>query len=906
MLESEKYVYFFGAGKADGDKTYKNLLGGKGANLAEMTNLGIFVPSGFTITTKVCSYYYSNNKQYPASLQSQINSTIKKLEEVSDKKLGDGVNPLLVSVRSGAPVSMPGMMDTILNLGLNDVTVMALSKLSSNDRFAYDSYRRFIQMFGNVVKHIDHHNFEAILQNFKKKQEVEFDYQLNTENLKDIIIQYKLLYKKETTEEFPQDPIVQLQQAINAVFNSWGNSRAVTYRQINDIDAAMGTAVTVQSMVFGNLGDTSGTGVAFTRNPSNGNKSFYGEFLMNAQGEDVVAGIRTPLDILKLKDVMPSAYNDLIKTADILERHYKDVQDIEFTIENTKLYLLQTRSGKRTAFAAIRTAVDMYNEGLIDKEAAIMRISPSTLPSLLAKIFDEKEKKIAIDSNLVVAIGLPAGPGAATGCIALTAEKAVTMANGGIPSILVRMDTSPEDISGMYSAQGIVTGRGGMTSHAAVVARGMNKPCIVGCDGISIQGDTVIFTNTNGQVTKLKEGDWISIDGFIGEVINAKVKTIKSEIEQVLIEKTLDIKKSPITQAYVQIMDWADSLATLKVRSNADTPIDAKTARSYGAQGIGLCRTEHMFFGEDRIGYIRKVILNSSPKELEDALAKLQYFQTEDFKAIFKEMSGLPVTIRLLDPPLHEFLPHTEEAIKSFAKDFNMDLNYVHKRIHSLKEANPMLGHRGCRLGITYPEITKMQANAIFEAASICLKNGIGVFPEIMIPLVGHYKELEHQANIIRTVAEEIKLKYNQEVPYLLGTMIEVPRAAVTADQIAKVADFFSFGTNDLTQMGAGISRDDGQSFLPVYSELGIYKKNPFEVLDEEGVGQLMEIAINKGKQSKPNIKLGVCGEHGGDPSSILFCHKIGLHYVSCSPYRIPIARLAVAQASLLQKRGGL
>ncbi|MBS0617691.1 MAG: pyruvate, phosphate dikinase [Spirochaetes bacterium] len=896
-----KYVYFFSAKKTEGGAGDKKLLGGKGANLAEMTSLGIPVPPGFTISTDVCTYYYAHQNSYPSDLQAQIDASIKELETTIGKKFGDKTNPLLVSVRSGAPVSMPGMMDTILNLGLNDETVAGLISSTGNQRFGYDSYRRFIQMYGNVVMGMKHHDFEHILEGIKKSKGVSEDLALDASDLQKLIGEYKGAVKLKTGKDFPQSPKEQLMGAIDAVFASWMNDRAITYRKLNNISEALGTAVNVQSMVFGNMGDDCGTGVAFTRNPASGERKFYGEFLMNAQGEDVVAGIRTPLSIEKLAEIMPDAMKELLSYADKLEHHYKDMQDIEFTIERSKLYMLQTRSGKRTAFAAIRTAVEMVDEKLIDEKIALKRIDAGTLPSLLAKIFAEKEKKAALAKGLVIATGLPAGPGAASGHIALTAEKAVEMAAQGIKSLLVRVETSPEDISGMHSAEGILTARGGMTSHAAVVARGMNKPCIVGCSALEVdyKTGTVEFNAGTPKAVKLKEGDNLSLDGFTGQVLNTALETIPSELEQVFVTKTMPKAESLLAQQYARVMEWADKYGRLKVRTNADTPHDAAVARSYGAQGIGLCRTEHMFFNEDRIAAMREMILSSTLEEREKALAKLLPFQRADFKGIFVAMEGLPVTVRLLDPPLHEFLPHEEAQIDELAKTFGKTTHYVRKKIDDLKEFNPMLGHRGCRLGITYPEITAMQTRAIIEAAAELIKEGKKVFPEIMVPLVGHVKELANQAQVIRATAAAVEKEQGVKVEYAIGTMIEVPRAAVTADEIAAEAQFFSFGTNDLTQMTSGFSRDDSEHFLPYYIEKGIYPQNPFQVLDAGGVGKLIEIAIEKGRKTNGKIKLGVCGEHGGDPASISFCDKVGLDYVSCSPYRVPIARLAAAQARL-------
>lgn len=895
MTQAEKkYVFFFGDGKADGNASQKNLLGGKGANLAEMVNLSIPVPPGFTISTEVCSYFYEHQKNYPASLREEIDANILKLEKASGKKFGDNENPLLVSVRSGAPISMPGMMDTVLNLGLCDKTLPGIIAKTNNERFAYDSYRRFIQMFGNVVMGIDGEYFEEILEQAKNKAGVKQDTELNSEHLKTLIELYKEEFKKQSGEDLPQDPRLQLQKAIDAVFLSWNNPRAITYRKLNDISASLGTAVNVQAMVFGNMGEDCGTGVAFTRNPSNGEKKFFGEFLMNAQGEDVVAGIRTPLSIEKMGDILPQAYTELLQIAERLESHYKDMQDLEFTIEQKKLYLLQTRNGKRTSFASVRIAVELVDEKRIDEKTAIQRVEPSSLAALLADIFDSQEKQKAADK--VIAKGLAAGPGAAAGKIVFTADRAVELAKQGEKVILTRIETSPEDIAGMHHAKGILTSRGGMTSHAAVVARGMNKPCIVGCSELSI--DYKQKTVTVKGVT-LKEGDSISIDGFSGEVIHAEIKTIPSEIEQVYIQKTMKLEDSLLAQQYSKLLGWADSHARLKVRANADTGHDASVARLYGAIGIGLCRTEHMFFAEERILAMREMILAKTKEEREKALAKILPFQRQDFKEIFQAMQGLPVTVRLLDPPLHEFLPQTDEAVAELAKSLDKDADYIRQVTAELHEFNPMLGHRGCRLGISFPEITAMQTRAILEAAAELSQGGTKVLPEIMVPLVGHYKELENQAQIIRATAAEVEKEKNIKIPFLLGTMIEVPRAALTADQIAEHADFFSFGTNDLTQMGAGFSRDDSGSYLPLYADLGIYEKSPFEVLDQDGIGRLVKMAVEQAQAVKPQIKLGVCGEHGGDPASIDFCHHVGLNYVSCSPYRVPIARLAAAKATL-------
>lgn len=901
-MSTAKYIYSFGNGKADGSAADKELLGGKGANLAEMVHLGIPVPPGFTISTDVCRHFYAHNRSMPKQLNEQLEASIQALEDNSGKNFNAKDRmPLLVSVRSGASISMPGMMDTVLNLGINDEMVEVIANATGNERFALDSYRRFIQMFSNVVLQLEHHDFEEILDHIKAKNNYNSDLDLEPTDFKELIEKYKKLVKEKTGTAFPIDPRAQLNQAIEAVIHSWNNPRAITYRKMNDIDHNIGTAVTVQSMVFGNSGETSGTGVAFTRNPSNGEKMFFGEFLMNAQGEDVVAGIRTPESIENLKNSNPDALNQLKNLGEKLELHYKDMQDMEFTIEKGKLFLLQTRNGKRTSFASIRIAVEMEQEGLIDEKTAIKRIDPAGLPSLLANVFNEEEKLKAKEQNLVAAHGLAAGPGAAAGVIALTAEKASEFAKKGIKSILIRMETSPEDINGMYEAEGILTARGGMTSHAAVVARGMNKPCIVGCSNMHVDMKARCISFQNGKnIIKMQEGENIAIDGFTGDVFRTGLATIPSEIEQVFIEKVKKVEDSLAAQQYQKLMEWAEKYAKLKVRTNADTEKDSEVARAYGAQGIGLCRTEHMFFEQNRIQAMREMILANSTKDREDALSKLLPYQREDFYKIFKVMAGLPVTIRLLDPPLHEFLPNDESTIKEIADDLGIKVAEIEQRIESLHEQNPMLGHRGCRLGISYPEITAMQARAILEAASQLKKEGLEVFPEIMIPLVGHYKELANQREIIESVATEVRDQTGISLDYLLGTMIEVPRAAITADEIAQYADFFSFGTNDLTQMGSGFSRDDSEHFLPKYLELEIYGKNPFQVLDQEGIGKLIELAAEKGRGEKSDLKLGVCGEHGGDPSSIEFCHRVNLDYVSCSPYRVPIARIAAAKAALL------
>ncbi|MEF3254693.1 MAG: pyruvate, phosphate dikinase [Deferribacterales bacterium] len=868
-----KYVYFFGNGKAEGDGKDKNLLGGKGAGLAEMTNLGIPVPPGFTITTEAC-IEYQKGKNYPEGMWEQTLEALKKLEEVTKKQFGSDKNPLLVSVRSGARVSMPGMMDTILNLGLNDSTVKGLAESSNNERFAYDSYRRFIQMFSNVVLSVEHSKFEKLINEVKKEKGYKLDTDLTAEDWKGLVEKFKALVQEETGKPFPQDVMEQLKLAINAVFDSWNNPRAITYRKINKIPDDWGTAVNVVAMVFGNMGNDSGTGVAFTRNPSTGEKEFFGEFLINAQGEDVVAGIRTPEPIARLKDEMPGVFAQLEEVYKKLETHYKDMQDIEFTVEKGVLYMLQTRSGKRTARAAVKIAYDMYKEGLIDKKTAVLRVAPEQVDQLLHPMIDPKEKYTAI------AKGLPASPGAAVGRVVFTANDAEEWAAKGEKVILVRDETSPEDIGGMHAAVGILTATGGMTSHAAVVARGMGKTCIVGCGAIHIDEHAKLFTA--GHVT-LKEGDYITINGSTGEVILGKVKLVEPEL----------------SGEFAEILSWADEFRRLGVRTNADTPHDSKVARDFGAEGIGLCRTEHMFFEGDRIDAVREMILAHTEDDRRKALAKIKPYQKEDFKGIFKAMDGFPVTIRLLDPPLHEFIPHTEEDIEKLAKASGISADLLKKKADELHEFNPMLGHRGCRLGITYPEIYEMQVYAIMEAACEVAKEGVKVLPEIMIPLVGHYKELEILRDMTVRVADKVMKSYGVTLKYLVGTMIELPRAALTADEIAQYAEFFSFGTNDLTQTTLGLSRDDSGKFLPFYVEKGIYKEDPFVSLDVNGVGQLVEMGVQKGRKTRPELKTGICGEHGGDPASIFFCHKAGLNYVSCSPYRVPVARLAAAHAAL-------
>jgi len=871
---SKKYVYLF----SEGDASMRDLLGGKGANLAEMTKLGLPVPQGFTVTTEACTRYYQDGKTIAPEIVEQIYEYMTKLEEITGKKFGDPTNPLLVSVRSGARVSMPGMMDTILNLGLNDETVEGLAKATNNERFAYDSYRRFIQMFSDVVMGIDKNKFEAILDEVKEENGAKFDTDLTAENLKEVVKRFKELYKKEMGVDFPQDPKEQLLEAVKAVFRSWDNPRAIVYRRLNDIPSDWGTAVNVQSMVFGNMGNDSGTGVAFTRNPATGEKALFGEFLMNAQGEDVVAGIRTPQPISSLKETMPEVYNQFVEIAEKLEKHYKDMQDIEFTIERGKLYMLQTRNGKRTAQAALKVAVDLVAEGLIDEKTAVLRVDPKQLDQLLHPTFEPNALKAAKP----VAKGLPASPGAASGKVYFTADEAIEAAKSRREKvILVRTETSPDDIEGMSVAQGILTTRGGMTSHAAVVARGMGTACVVGCGDAKIDEQAKVMRIGDIEV---HEGDYISIDGSTGNVYIGEIKTVTPEL----------------TGDFATLMSWADKYRKLKVKTNADIPRDAKVAVQFGAEGIGLCRTEHMFFDEDRIPAMREMIVSKTEEQRRKALEKLLPMQRSDFEGLFEVMGEFPVTIRLLDPPLHEFLPHTDEEIKELAENMGITFEELKATVESLKEFNPMLGHRGCRLAITYPEIAEMQTRAIIEAAiNVKKKTGHDVKPQIMIPLVGELKELKYLKDIIVKVAEEVIKQNNVEIKYLVGTMIEVPRAALTADQIAKEAEFFSFGTNDLTQMTFGFSRDDAGKFLETYYEKKIYEFDPFAKLDQEGVGKLVEMGTKLGRQTRPDLEVGICGEHGGDPSSIEFCHKVGLDYVSASPYRVPIARLAAAQAAI-------
>ncbi|HOW59514.1 MAG TPA: pyruvate, phosphate dikinase [Candidatus Omnitrophota bacterium] len=876
--KSSKYVYFFGSGRAEGDAKMKNLLGGKGANLAEMTNLGIPVPAGFTITTETCDLFYKNGKKWPAGLEEQVRSNIAKLEKSMGLRLGDRNNPLLVSVRSGAAVSMPGMMDTVLNLGLNSEVVQGLIVKTENERFAWDSYRRFIQMFGDVVMGVPHDEFEHVLEKKKQQVGVKTDTELNANDLKDIVRQYKKIYQDHTNEEFPQDPFEQLIKAVNAVFNSWNCPRALKYRQINEIRGLLGTAVNVQAMVFGNMGETSGTGVCFTRNPSTGENKFYGEYLINAQGEDVVAGIRTPepLDVLAKK--WSAVYKQLDALRLRLEKHYRDMQDIEFTIQEGKLYILQTRTGKRTAAAAVRIAVELVKEKKISQGEALLRLDPKQLDHLLHPTFDPKQKKE------LIAKGLPASPGAATGKVVFTAEDAEAWAKKGEAVILVRIETSPEDIGGMNVAKGILTSRGGMTSHAAVVARGMGKCCVAGVSDIQIDYKARQFTA--GKVT-VKEGDFISMDGSLGNIYLGKLNTIESTL----------------SGDFATLMKWADATRILKVRTNGDTPHDAEVARRFGAEGIGLCRTEHMFFEGDRIIAVREMILANDKAGRENALAKLLPMQRGDFEGIFEAMKGFPVTIRLLDPPLHEFLPQEDANQKEMAEVMKVPVEIIKQKVEALHEFNPMLGHRGCRLGITYPEIYAMQVRAIVEAACNLKKKGIKVVPEIMIPLVGTKKELQILKDLSVETINKVFAEKGTKLEYMIGTMIEVPRAALTADRVAEIAEFFSFGTNDLTQMTLGFSRDDSGSFMGAYLDQGIFEKDVFQTIDEEGVGSLIQLAVEKGRKTRKDLKIGICGEHGGDPSSIYFCHRVGMNYVSCSPYRVPIARLAAAQAVLRQKK---
>src|SRR5688572_2910441 len=900
-FKGTKYVYTWGAGRADGDGSMKALLGGKGANLAEMTRISLPVPPGFTITTEVCTYFYANRKTYPTSLQAQMEAGVANMEKIMGTKFGatNGM-PLLVAVRSGARDSMPGMMDTILNLGLNDQTVVALENSTNNPRFAWDCYRRFIQMYGDVVMGVqkkegeDHEPFETVIEGFKHEKyhaDIE-DSKLTAEDNKELVKRFKALVHDRTGKQFPNNPWDQLRGAAGAVFGSWMNDRAKVYRAKYNIPSEWGTAVNVQAMVFGNTGETSGSGVAFTRNPANGVNEFYGEFLINAQGEDVVAGVRTPEPVSELKKQMPKSYAELMKVRATLEKHFKDVQDVEFTVQDGKLFMLQTRNGKRTAAAALKFSMDMVKEKLIDWETAILRNPADQLDQLLAPIFDLADVKKAKE----LAKGLPAGPGAASGKIYLNADRAAAAAERGEKVLLVRNETSPEDLRGMIAAEGILTAKGGVSSHAALVARQMGKVCICGASGVEINYDKKTATIAG---ETFNEGDYLSIDGTTGTVYGGELKTAPSEIITGMLQGDKAAQKTEKFKSFKTLMDWCSKVTRLQVRTNADTPEQTENAIAFGAQGIGLTRTEHMFFEGDRIDAMREMILATTVEARKAALAKLLPYQREDFTGIFKALKGLPATIRLLDPPLHEFLPHTEEQQKDLSKKIGVSVEDIQKRVHQLHEFNPMLGHRGCRLGIAYPEITEMQARAIFEAAADVAKKKIKVKPEVMIPLVGFKKELDLQTEIVHRVAKEVMAEKKVKFEYMVGTMIEVPRGALTANEIAETAEFFSFGTNDLTQTALGISRDDMGNFLMPYTENEIFKKNPFATLDQTGVGQLMQMAVDKGRSSRPGIKLGICGEHGGDPDSVKFCHRLGLNYVSCSPYRVPIARLAAAQAAL-------
>jgi pyruvate,orthophosphate dikinase len=899
--KTAKYVYLFGNKKADGDGGMKPLLGGKGANLAEMSRIGLPVPPGFTITTEVCTWFYQNKKSYPKVLDSQVRAGVAFIEKIMGTQFGDkSAMPLLVSVRSGARDSMPGMMDTILNLGLNDQTVLALVKATKNERFAWDCYRRFIQMYGDVVMGVqkrtgeDHEPFETVIEKLKHdrhEDDVE-DTKLSVADLKELVKRFKSLIKERTGGEFPQDPWKQLWGAVGAVFGSWMNDRAIVYRRKYGIPSEWGTAVNVQAMVYGNTGDKSGSGVAFTRDPATGEKVFYGEFLINAQGEDVVAGVRTPEPVLQLKNHLPHAFNELEQVRKTLESHFKDVQDFEFTIQEGKLFMLQTRNGKRTGLAAVRFAIEMEKEKLIDWKTAIRRVPADQLDQVLAPVFDRK----AVKAAKCIAKGLPAGPGAASGKMYLNADRADNAAAKGEKVLLVRNETSPEDLRGMIAAEGILTAKGGVSSHAALVARQMGKVCVCGAGALQIDYQAKTMT-VDG--TTYKEGDYLSISGTVGEVYPGELKTAASEIVQVLVEKSLAAKESATYQMFNKLMDWCSKVTRLQVRTNADTPEQTANALAFGATGIGLCRTEHMFFEGNRIDAMREMILADNLKDRKEALAKILPYQKEDFVGIFKELKGLPATIRFLDPPLHEFLPHDHAAQNDLAEKMGVPVEKIQQRVKELHEFNPMLGFRGCRLGIVYSEISEMQSRAVFEAAAEVQKAGIKVKPEVMIPLVGFKKELDLQVEVVHRVAQEVMKEKKVKLDYLVGTMIEVPRGALTADEIAHSAEFFSFGTNDLTQTCLGMSRDDSGSFLPPYTELEIIKKNPFASIDQAGTGQLMKIAVEKGRSTRPEIKLGICGEHGGDPDSVKFCHRLGLSYVSCSPFRVPVARLAAAQAAL-------
>lgn len=872
---ANKYVYLF----KEGNASMRELLGGKGANLAEMTNLGLPIPQGFTVTTEACIKYYDDGKNITDEIKTQIFNSLTELEKITGKKFGSVDNPLLVSVRSGARASMPGMMDTILNLGLNEEVVQALAK--SNERFAYDSYRRFIQMYSDVVMEIQKSLFEEEIDKMKAERGVKLDTELTADDLKELVTRFKEIYRREKNSDFPNNPSEQLIEAIEAVFRSWNNPRAITYRKLNDIPSDWGTAVNVQEMVFGNMGEDCGTGVAFTRNPATGENKIFGEYLMNAQGEDVVAGVRTPEPIAKLENTNKKAYEDFIMYANKLERHYKDMQDMEFTIEHGKLYFLQTRNGKRTANAALKIAVDLVAEGMIDEKEAVLRVEPNQLDQLLHPNFDTEK----LNSTKPIAKGLAASPGAATGKVVFTAERAVELHNQGEKDlVLVRLETSPEDIDGMHVCHGVLTVRGGMTSHAAVVARGMGTCCVAGCGDVVVN-EAEKFFSVDGN--KYHEGDWISLDGSTGNVYGERIDTVAASV----------------SGNFATFMEWADKYRQMEVRANADTPKDAKQAYEFGAQGIGLCRTEHMFFAPERISAIREMIVSKTVEQRKNALAKILPMQREDFEGLFREMKGLPVTIRLLDPPLHEFLPHTDEEIEALAKDMNMTFEELKNVVNGLHEFNPMMGHRGCRLDVTYPEIGEMQTRAIIEAAINVQNEGIKVKPEIMIPLVGEIKELQYVKNIVTKTASDVIKEKNANLEYMIGTMIEIPRAALLADEIAKEAEFFSFGTNDLTQMTFGFSRDDAGKFLGEYYDKKIYDNDPFKKIDQKGVGKLVEMAIDLGRKTRPNIELGICGEHGGEPSSVEYCHRVGLTYVSCSPFRVPIARLAASQAAIKYPR---
>jgi pyruvate, orthophosphate dikinase len=905
MPNKKASIFFFGNRKADGNAKMRELLGGKGAGLHEMTRIGVPVPPGFTISTEVCNYFYAHGRKYPKNFETQVLAALAVLEKIMGRRFGDVENPLLVSVRSGARESMPGMMDTVLNLGLNDHTVQGLIRRTNNVRFGFDTYRRFIQMYADVVLGVKPKDksainpLEAILERKKKARGIRFDSDLSAADLEDLVAEYKTEINTRLGKQFPEDPLEQLWGAIGAVFDSWNNDRAIAYRELYSIPHSWGTAVNVQAMVFGNLGEHCATGVAFTRDPATGDKRFYGEFLTNAQGEDVVAGISTPRPIAELAQAMPAAARELQRICALLERHYTDMQDIEFTIEDGKLWMLQTRTGKRTGFAAIRIAVDMVGERIITKKDALLRIEPDQLNQLLRPIFDQQKKEKADKDGCLLGKGLPAGPGAATGRIVFHAEDAVEWKKRGERVVLCRVETSPDDIRGMDAAQGILTARGGMTSHAALVARQMGKVCVAGCEVLNIDSAARILKVDEAV---LKEGDWISIDGSTGEVFKGEIPTLPSEVLQVLLARSLRPQESLIYQQFAKLMNWADAARTLGVRTNADQPEQAAIAKAFGSEGIGLCRTEHMFFQGDRIRAVREMILANDEAGRRRALAKLLPMQKQDFKDILDIMGKLPVTIRTLDPPLHEFLPKTDDEVVELAQVMSVPVELLRNKVNVLQEFNPMLGHRGCRLGISYPEITEMQAQAIFEAACELRREGKNPFPEVMIPLVGSRQELREQKNIVERIAKETQRSYGVKVRYLVGTMIELPRACMVADEIAEEAQFFSFGTNDLTQTCLGLSRDDAGKFLPSYVLQGLLPADPFVSIDQDGVGALMRIAVAKGRKRRKRLEMGICGEHGGDPKSVEFCHEIGLNYVSCSPYRVAIAKLAAAQAALRKK----